>query len=626
MKIIFTFLLFFAATSSQQAFPMFEKSKLESNNSAGEPVIKTEGGIGPNDSSNIQRANFSCKQTIQDNNGNSQTPSNPFSKTKMEELSQTPIAPIASSASLELPVITESQARILEHGSLVGVPVEQVSSLIGSLRAVLNKHPEASRFIINNGTIQPHSNSWISWITTWNSGNGTMASLRAEIDKLGLGGSLNNHALLQDVLPRHFHHLRGPEPVYLSAKEDPLTRGRLGAIIHLLEDHAGNETTPQVDHDFASAIDGEEEVSDTWKETALSDQDKFEETLKQITRGEGSFKGKFLTPTFIKKTLDGIEMLALLADGKIHFPLEEPSLSDVSLEETLGAIAFALHDNVEQIDQEIAELRKPIQERKETPNHPHYSGNSIECLESYKGALEKGKEMLLSIQQDGSEDSEFCLKAVSGLHRIFALLESILKAEAKGDFQQSFELKDYVSAHFFLLEENLIRPNPLEAMVDGYEYVIKLFGKAFAAQAEKNDKETKCFSRQASVYLKFENEYLKPDSRRRKNIVVGYKRSKGYFSAAEEALALQKKKNPHRSTPDTARISHLNNAYDILMTGGDIYLNLTHEQAKEGPDRREDIISSYQQALDELTEQLDSAFTCVGLQPVRLEEFRHRLW
>ena len=321
-------------------------------------------------------------------------------------------------------------------------------------------------------------------------------------------------------------------------------------------------------------------ISYTWRDVGASPQEKFEEDLESITQGTNLFHIDIdehgeTTSTRIKRALDGREMLAALAEGKVTYPLT------ISKPELSGAIAFALSDNIEKIDQKIAELRMPIAERGQILNDLHDSSNSIELLELYKDALSEGIKILLSIQQDESKDDQFHQKTITTLHEIFALFDRSLAAKAEGWSFWSFNTPQYLTNQGQALlkrtnEEE--KPNPREKIIKGYQKSFDLFKRAFAARESGNHLKSRYLANQGVVILKLTDEKARTNPR--DNIIKGYEDSYRLFKWALEDLDLD---NPN---------NHVKSVY--LSDQSKALLELTNEKARTNP--RNNIIKGYEES------------------------------
>ncbi|MFZ4115784.1 MAG: hypothetical protein ACOYK6_03555 [Chthoniobacterales bacterium] len=330
-------------------------------------------------------------------------------------------------------------------------------------------------------------------------------------------------------------------------------------------------------HNLFSNI--ESEIHATWRDVGASAQEKFEEDLERIITGKDLLRyqvnEKATKPITIKKTLDGRDMLASLAEGKITFPLEPPSLRDVSLQEISGALSFALRDNIEELDQKIAELA-PNEESEQDPTNFRSSVQYLNSLEEYKKILERGCSILISVQDLDFVNHQSWLQIIHSLNKVFASFSSDLVNETDSVIPENhFFLKKYALALLGSIEEG-VRPDSNPNGVYSYKKILILFEQALAIEEKgyrsPNDRYLKKVTAMAHLLLR--EELARPDPR--ENIIYGCRESLNLLQQIRNDMFIC--------------------ALDSFNGPGMAQVLLVEEQARPHP--RENIIRSYQKSLE----------------------------
>jgi len=291
------------------------------------------------------------------------------------------------------------------------------------------------------------------------------------------------------------------------------------------------------------------------KASATSDQERFEEALEMI-QGKGLCRYEFREgeePVRVKARLDGRAMLRQLAEGKIEFPLTTPSLQNTSLEEIFHNIAFALNDNISEVDNKLADLKRTAADQ-----DPPSKGvkNSINCLETYKKALETGNEVLLLENIPRHVDADFFSNRIRYLNTVFTLCEKAEEAIGLNDnvFNNfNNHAKDSLLALEQLENENhgrsypgyavplarlrfgeeLARPEPRADVLRGLNEVTNLWQRIENMMNTHDPIEARHLALQAHARLLFTEELEKPDPNRL--IMSNYARMEHLCALAESA-------------------------------------------------------------------------------------------
>jgi hypothetical protein len=308
---------------------------------------------------------------------------------------------------------------------------------------------------------------------------------------------------------------------------------------------------------------------------ATSPQDQFEEALEMI-QGKGLFRYRFqeggeAASSQTPLTLDGRAMLRQLAEGKIEFPLTTPSLQNTSLGELFHNIGFALKDNIEEIDEKIADLKRT------TANQGTASSALVkrtEHLEKYKEALETGRHLLQNVPENA--DINFFQKLMSNLHETFTLCEQAEQERLKGNDEKANNLNNQGLARLGATHESASL-KPREVIVAGYNEAFTLCERAQEARAAGNDERAEFLKYQGLARLGATKELASPEPRA--HIVADY----------NDAFTLCKRAEGARTAvfPTIATDVYLYNQ-------GLARLEATIESAS--PEPREDIVAGYNEA------------------------------
>ncbi len=193
--------------------------------------------------------------------------------------------------------------------------------------------------------------------------------------------------------------------------------------------------------------------------------------------------------------LDGVEMIAQLAEGKIEFPLRgslvntsetsaagspEYSLADYSLQELCSGLSFALQENIKKIEERINTLRTTKEQRVNHQQTLHY-------LERYQESLTMGGEILLSltdqIEEGGEGEAEIIFERIKLLHECFSAHAQALKEISKdvtlGDSDRARYLSHQARALIYLTAE-LSRKQPRGPIAAGYNRAFAFYSEALA--------------------------------------------------------------------------------------------------------------------------------------------------
>ncbi len=293
--------------------------------------------------------------------------------------------------------------------------------------------------------------------------------------------------------------------------------------------------------------------------------------------------------------LDGVEMIAQLAEGKIEFPLRgslantsetsaavlpEYSLADYSLRELRYGLAFALEGNITKIEERINTLRATFEANKEKPEHtqetikflnlegyktslsfekrikalnktkgkPENLQKTIDYLEEYKKSLTMGGEILRNltdhIEEPGEREVAFAFRVIEIIHECFSAHAQVLE-----EFDKSvlgILLKDYRDrtrylnnkAHALIhLAAELSREQPRDSILADYRQALRIFGQALEELAAGNRNRARYFDGQATARFWATEEEAGAN---RADIVRGYNEVFALFSQAVEELAAGK--------------------------------------------------------------------------------------
>jgi hypothetical protein len=228
-------------------------------------------------------------------------------------------------------------------------------------------------------------------------------------------------------------------------------------------------------------------------------------------------------------------MLRQLAEGKIEFPLTTPSLQNTSLEEIFHNIAFALNDNITEVDNKLADLKRTAADQA-----PPSQGveNSINCLETYKKALETGNELLLLENIRPHVDANFFSNRISYLNTVFTLCEKAEEAIGLNDnvfnnfnnhakdsllaleqlenknYRFSYPYYEFPKARLRFGEE-LARPEPRADVLRGLHEVTNLWQRIENMMNthghDPDPKEARYLALQAQARLRVTEELAKPE-------------------------------------------------------------------------------------------------------------------
>jgi len=243
-----------------------------------------------------------------------------------------------------------------------------------------------------------------------------------------------------------------------------------------------------------------------------------------MIHGKGLFSYDFqerTAPVRITARLDGRVMLGQLAEGQVKLPLQKPSLQNTSVEEIFHNIAFALHDNISEIDEKLADLESTTADQ---ANPAKWIEISIDSLKAYKEALEKGRELLQNMPE--KDDINFFQTLMSNLHETFTLCEQAEQERLKGNDKEATYLYQQGIACLGVTEESASL-KPRENIVDGYKEAFTLLQRA---------QEANNLNHQGLARFALTKELASPEPR--ENIVDEYNQAFTFFKEHKQ-LELQ---------------------------------------------------------------------------------------
>ncbi len=198
-----------------------------------------------------------------------------------------------------------------------------------------------------------------------------------------------------------------------------------------------------------------------------STQEYFERALEMI-RGRGLAEGDKVGGKLRSAQLDGVEMIAQLAEGKIEFPLKgsfigplihsteessagspEYSLDNYSLRELRHGLAFALQENIHKLKEQEIALKSEESQSAHT---------RAEYLASYQQSIREGAEILLKlteeIEEPGIREEQLLFERITMLHECFSTHRESLEALSRASTLRASTLR-----------ESTLRESTLKAMI-----------------------------------------------------------------------------------------------------------------------------------------------------------------
>ncbi len=387
-----------------------------------------------------------------------------------------------------------------------------LNAFITSLSDLLEAHPGATYFLLGaDGTFLPREENPPKSLRGAEAG--TMQRLRARLAAAGWE-ELSRHPIfhMQDHAEEN-STLQNPLPPPPRLGEDPLTPARLGRIVQFLRNQLPTtapanrlqeeqpQAAPQVlPYPGATAKEQPQENRDSQSESyfrevedlPLSDQERFERAVEMIA-GRGLALDDKIGAELRTGELDGVEMIAQLAEGKIEFPLRgslantsetsaagspEYSLADYSLRELRHDLAFALEENIKKLEERIDILRATEEQRA-------HLQKTIEYLECYKESLTMGREILRNltehIEEPGEREVAFAFRVIEIIHECFSTHAQALEEMNRDVTREDIERARYLNnqAHALIdLAAELSREQPRESLLKGYREALTLYRQA----------------------------------------------------------------------------------------------------------------------------------------------------
>ncbi len=297
-----------------------------------------------------------------------------------------------------------------------------------------------------------------------------------------------------------------------------LLSGRITSNVHSTPLKASSEVSSGVH--LANAENAPQFQEKITSEHHFSDQVRFERQLEMIA-GRGLSVDDKIGGELRTRELDGVEMIAQLAEGKIEFPLQAPSLKNHSLRELRYAIAFALQENIKKLDERINFL-------KATEEKSTITQQNIEYLENYRESLDVGKKILSNltehVEEPGSREEDLVFETIEMLHKCFDMHKKSLKTLALGNIDQASYENVQALARIRVTEETMGPPVVRDHIIAGYHEVFALYDKALGAHREVAD----CLHRQANALF----QVIEQKARRSPNKVLidEYNRQVEYYA------------------------------------------------------------------------------------------------